>query len=287
MTAAGLDLRRTLAVASSIAVATALALPGVAAAARVYGGSVGPGTAFPIFPDPLYLTTDAANGGITGLGLTFSVICLPNAFPVTVDTRRVVPRSSLGTNRLPEPGVLVIEDADGGRFSATLSQPGRGGERVDLRLNGTVTRHRASGTVRARVTAADGTRSCDSSGLQWRAVRDPGRVYAGSARGVGPVVLRRGKRNVELTVGYYAECAPSAWIRAAGRFLAGIQGGRFRERASAQVPELDIDYRSDVDGRVGARRASGTFRTTIRRFSEGKVVSRCRVPVTRWTSATG
>jgi hypothetical protein len=275
-----------LALASTIAVVAVLATPGAATGARVYGGSLGPPARAPVFPDPFYLTTADGGSTITGLGLTVSVLCLPDAFPITVATRRIVPASALPPGGEAPAGVLVVDRAGGGRFSATMTQPGRFGERIDLSLTGRLTRRRARGILRARITTGDQARTCDSPGLRWRTARAPGRIYAGNIPGVGLVVIRRDKRELDVLPGFYADCRPSSWLRAAVRLLLDSRRGRFADRFAGAIG-LDHDYRYDLKGRIGRRRASGTFALRIRRYSEGSVVSRCSVAPTRWSARTG
>jgi len=271
-----------------VAVLAAASLWPASAAARpaVYGGSMGP-TGSVLGPDAFFVTADRAAGRVTGLGATYIAGCFNGvSTPVTLRVVRVAPDAG----GAPANTLATRENA-GGRFAGVIVHPTADGGRVEVQVEGRLRTRRAGGSIRSRVYSSDGAMNCDTGPQAWRADRRPGRIFAGSLAGAGTVVLtRHGTDDLRFhTTIATTACEPGQPWLVPNIVITrgfGIRGGRFARPVEDFPFSTHVIY--DIDGRIGAARASGSFTGRITRLDERRRPTwTCFITTSRWSATSG
>jgi hypothetical protein len=164
-------------------------------------------------------------------------------------------------------------------------------------IRGTVRRGVARGTYSATldITDAGGAKaiSCRTGTLRWEARSAPGRTYAGLTSSGRPVVAQRsrdGRRIDSLWMSWGAPCQKGGGFSIGEEFvrfpLSG--GGRFGNPFSDDY-KLDDGgtrtYAYELEGKVGASRASGTLRVLVtEKDAAGATTDSCDTTLQRWTA---
>jgi hypothetical protein len=231
------------------------------------------------------MTADA--GRLTGIGLTHIVACPPSGIPLTLATGRVTPASGTAAPY----DVLVTDRNADGRFSARLSEPGPGGGRLELDIAGQFTSRHASGTVRFQVLDSGGAQACAGETLHWRADRRPGRIFGGGIPQAGTVVLERaGRSDMVYHVSVITtDCGGGPpWLvpNIVVQYF-DFHRGRFERPVEDDVPRTRTHVIYDIDGRVGVRRARGTFGGVLSGVGENQATWTCGITTKRWSAVSG
>jgi hypothetical protein len=271
----------------------AVAGPDARAASRpaVYGGSVGPLTSL-LGPDAFFATADPSTHRLTGLGLTYVAACFEgSSTPVTLRVNRIVSAAEIEGGPPPAPNVLATERNGDGRVSGLIVHPDAGGGHTEVRIDGRIGARRASGTVRSWTFSAAGQLSCDTRARHWRATRRPGRIFAGTIPGAGTLVLtRNGDDDLEFhTTVWTTRCADGQTWLVPNIVITGfeIRDGRFTRPVEDAPADLAVTVAYEIQGRIGAARALGTFRGTITGIREGRATWNCSIPTGRWSTISG
>ena len=275
-------------------VVLATAAPAIAASpngAAVYGGSLGPLSSL-LGPDAFYITADGSSSRLSGIGLTYIVACGASGGPLTLHTDRVIAASSLAVGNVPPSNVLVTRATRSGRVSATISEPWPGGGRIELQIAGRLTSRHAAGTLTSRIYGPSDEHTCDGQPLHWRADRRPRRIFGGGIPGAGTVVLTRvgaDDLSFHLSVATTDCVNGPSWlvpnIGISGAF--GIHDGRFTRPVEDTLPAIGTRVRYLIFGRIGQRRASGTFGGVLSGFTDGRTTWTCRILQGRWSVLSG
>ncbi|MFL5826063.1 MAG: hypothetical protein ACJ76V_06025, partial [Thermoleophilaceae bacterium] len=200
-----------------------------------------------------------------------------------------------------DPSEAVRLHADG-KFSDTSQITGEtvvDGKRLDFQavLKGRVGTTRAAGTIRlfgpVRDAAGNIVDTCDSGVVRWALARGPG-VYGGATDQFGAVSVRvdGGRRQVRVFfVDFRVTCGSSTFaysIRHAVRAPVR-RDGSFSKRGLSGIPiktpeGATITGRFALDGKVGSRQASGTYRASgTLRQPDGSRLS-CDTGAVKWTA---
>jgi len=277
--------------ALSAPVVGGVAAASTATSSAVYGGTLGP-PGSPLGPDAFYVTADGAGTALTGLGLTFNAGCLGGTnTPVTLAVNRIEAAAAPSLPATGRHGVLFTERNARGRFSGAVTHANRDGGHTTLELAGRLTERRATGTLRARTVSSAGVLTCDLGTRRWRAQRRPGRIFAGTLRGRGTVVVTRtGDDDLTFhTTLWTPHCAGGLDLLVPNIVLSAfdLRRGRFSRPVEDDLPGLGVHVEYSISGRVGSARASGDFGGTIRASQNGEPMWTCSILATRWTPISG
>lgn len=187
--------------------------------------------------------------------------------------------------RLSKRGVLRADGTSSAEFSS-------GTAAVTERLRGTVRDGRARGTLSATMvltdTASGAKQTCRSGTLRWKAISAPGRIFAGVTSDGRPIVLQRSRdgRKVDgLWISFNAPCQNE------GAFAIGEELMNFPLRAGVfgdtwtYEPNKTTSAAYSLRGRVGAARASGSFRVQVTvKDDAGATTDTCDTTPLSWSA---
>lgn len=164
-------------------------------------------------------------------------------------------------------------------------------DQIVERINGTIGKTTARGTVRATLTFLDGS-TCTTGTQRWLVTHKPGRYFGGITSQSMPVSVElssSGSRINHLHIGWIAQ-GPGDGVWVMPDFLTNftLVNGAVDETFNQEYPSADggrtrFDYR--LVAKVGARNASGTFQVTVSEIdASGATTGSWTTSTVRWTA---
>lgn len=279
---------------AAMALPVPAAAPAGPAGPAVYGGSTRAG-------DAIVVDANRAATKLRSVVIAWSADCGSGMTLTHSDVLRAAPVSPSAVG-LPVLGTTRNRD---GRFAGRQRDVGTldgASVQATVTLRGTLSRTGASGTMAVEVVIRDASGAaqdaCRMAATRWRAVRAPGRVYAGSTSQHDPLVVKLNRARTTATDVLLnwqsATCTPPDDFISFGEHFrrfpvsgAGVFGDSFTQSYPAQDGGEDA-FAYQLRGRIGRVRARGTFRATATsKNASGATTASCDSAPVTWSAITG
>ena len=281
---------------AGISLALAGAAPAVAAPVKIYGGHTSQDA-------PIALRTSADGRTLTQLLVHADMNCddgTPASWSGAATFAAFKPPTISAGKNVFSPARVARNGSFRATGEATEYYDANGIGTIKETLRGNVRGGVAHGTYSATLEIVDQqtgqkTASCRSGTLRWAARSAPGRIFAGRTSDARPIVVQRsrdGRRVDAVWISWGADCQSGLFFEFGEQFVRFpvSRSGRFGN-AFEQPFTLDSGgtrtFAYELNGQVGANRASGTFRVVVtEKDPAGATTDSCDTTQLRWTASS-